>query len=152
MPPNFSWIEQPRLAAMAFPESAEDIAWLRRHGVEVLLSLTEEPPPRDWVNDAGLLQVHVPVPDMTAPSERQLDKILDSIQQAHATNLGVAVHCTAGRGRTGTVVAAYFVAQGLNAREAIEKTRLLRPGSIESSEQEELILALARRRAKAAGQ
>jgi atypical dual specificity phosphatase len=146
MPPNFSWIDQPRLAAMAFPDSAEDVAWLRRHGIEVLLSLTEVPPPREWINDAGLMLVHVPVPDMTAPSARQLDKILDAIQQAHASNLGVAVHCAAGRGRTGTVVAAYLVASGLSARDAIEKTRSLRPGSIESREQEELIEALARRK------
>ena len=64
--------------------------------------------------------------------------------------MGVAVHCLAGRGRTGTVLAAYFVHRGLSAREAIQKVRDLRPGSIEVPEQEDAIRAFERsRRARA---
>lgn len=145
MPPAFSWVEQPLFAALAYPDSSDDVAWLRRHGIEVLISLTETPAPRQWVNDAGIMLVHVPVPDMNAPSEKQLTKILETIQQANAANLGAAVHCAAGRGRTGTVVAAYFVTKGLSAREAIDTTRRLRPGSIETWEQEEAVFAFAKR-------
>ena len=57
--------------------------------------------------------------------------------------MGVAVHCTAGKGRTGTVLAAYFVNAGLSAREAIQKVRTLRPGSIETPGQEEAIAEFA---------
>ena len=55
-----------------------------------------------------------------------------------AVNAGqaVAVHCGAGLGRTGTLVACYLVAGGLSAEEAIAKVRRLRPGSIETLEQE----------------
>ena len=60
--------------------------------------------------------------------------------------MGVAVHCLAGRGRTGTVLAAYFVHRGLPAREAIQKVRDLRPGSIEVPEQEDAIRAFERSR------
>src|SRR5262249_47033817 len=44
MPPpdGFSWIEQPLLAALARPSSAEDLLWLRQEGIELLISLTEE--------------------------------------------------------------------------------------------------------------
>jgi atypical dual specificity phosphatase len=48
----------------------------------------------------------------------------------------VAVHCGAGLGRTGTLVACYLVAGGLSAEDAIAKVRRLRPGSIETAEQE----------------
>lgn len=145
MPPGFSWVEQPHFAALAYPDSSEDIAWLRRHGIEVLISLTESPAPRHWVNDAGIMLVHEPVPDMNAPSEEQLEKIITTIQQANAANLGAAVHCAAGRGRTGTVVAAYFVTKGLTAQEAIDTTRRLRPGSIETHAQEDAVIAFAQR-------
>ena len=144
-PPGFSWIDRPHLAAMAMPESAADLAWLRRNGIEVLVSLTEEPLPRHWVNDAGLLAVSVPVPDMEPPTDRQLDHLLDTIRKANASGMGVAVHCTAGLGRTGTVLAAYFVSRGLSPREAVEKVRELRPGSVETVEQERALERLAAR-------
>ena len=49
--------------------------------------------------------------------------------------MGVAIHCAAGLGRTGTVLAAFFVAGGLS-RDAIVKVSDLRPGSVETAEQE----------------
>jgi len=145
MPPGFSWIDEPNLAAMAYPDSPEDVAWLRTQGIEVLVSLTETPAPRGWVNEAGLMLVHVPIPDMTAPDLKQFDQVLDAVEQANAAGLGVVIHCAAGRGRTGTVVAAYFVRDGLSAVQAIQKTRMLRPGSIETDAQELAIINYARR-------
>src|SRR5437879_13877718 len=58
VPHGFSWIEKPHLAGMAHPESEEDLEWLRQNGVDVLLSLTEEPVRREWPSGAGLLVVH----------------------------------------------------------------------------------------------
>lgn len=145
MPPGFSWIDRPRLAALARPQSADDLRWLRRHGIDVLVSLTEDPLPRDWVNDAGLLAVPVPVSDMEPPTERQLDHILATVARAHASGMGVAIHCAAGLGRTGTAVAAYLVGTGLSAREALRKVRELRPGSVETLDQERAVEQYARR-------
>lgn len=149
MPPSgFSWVDPPNLAALARPQSVEDLLWLRRNGVDVLISLTESPVPRQWVNDTGMLAVPVPVPDMSAPTERQLDHVVATIRKANASGMGVAVHCAAGMGRTGTILAAYFVADGMAAREALVKVRTLRPGSVETNEQERAIERYARRLAE----
>jgi atypical dual specificity phosphatase len=151
MPPSgFTWVDQPRLAALAMPDSVEDLVWLRRHGIDVLVSLTETPVPRHWVNEAGLLAVNVPVPDMEPPSDRQLDHLVDMIQKANASGMGVAVHCGAGLGRTGTVLAAYFVSRGLTPQQAVEQVRRLRPGSVETTEQEQAIERFAERVARRA--
>jgi atypical dual specificity phosphatase len=146
-PPGFSWVDHPRLAALALPRAADDLQWLRRNGIDVLVSLTEDPLPRHWVNDAGVMALHVPVPDMEPPTERQLDHIVAAVQRATESGLGVAVHCLAGMGRTGTVLAALLVADGLSARDALERVRDLRPGSVETLEQERAIERYARHRA-----
>ena len=50
------------------------------------------------------------------------------------------VHCYWGRGRTGTMLAAYLVKQGHHtARQAITEVRNKRPYSIETYEQEDAI-------------
>jgi atypical dual specificity phosphatase len=144
MPYGFSWVDPPHLAALARPD-ADDLAWLRENGVQVLITLTEHPLPRQWVNDAGLMAVHIPVEDFTAPSEKQLRLAIDTIDRAKRSGMGVAVHCTAGKGRTGTVLAGYFVNQGLTAAEAIEKVRGLRPRSVETDAQERAVEELERR-------
>lgn len=146
MPYGFSWVDPPHLAALARPD-AEDLAWLRENGVQVLITLTEHPLPRQWVNDAGLMAVHIPVDDFTAPSERQLRLAIDTIDRAKRSGMGVAVHCAAGKGRTGTVLAAYLVTVGMTAAEAIRKVRELRPGSIETFEQEQAVSDWEKRQA-----
>ncbi len=149
-PPGFSWVDHPRLAALGRPRAADDVQWLRRNGIDVLVTLTEDPLPRYWVNDAGVMAVHVPVPDMEPPTERQLEHIVAAVRRATESGLGVAVHCLAGKGRTGTVLAALLVADGLGARAAIERVRALRPGSVETLEQERAIERYARHRASGA--
>src|SRR5947209_9365429 len=136
-PSGFSWIDKPLLAAMARPSGPEDFTWLREHGIELLVSLTEDRPRRDWVEDAGLLVFHEPLEDMEPPTQEQLDRCVSAMTRALARNMPVAVHCGAGLGRTGVVLAAYLVSRGLSATSAISRIRRLRPHSIETDEQAE---------------
>jgi atypical dual specificity phosphatase len=145
-PQGFSWIEKPVLAAMARPTALEDFQWLRSQGFEVVLSLTEDRPRRDWTEEAGLLVFHEPLEDMEPPSQEQLERAVSAVLRATTHNMPVAVHCGAGLGRTGVVIAAYFVARGASAANAIARIRKLRPGSIETDEQEEAIELFARGR------
>ncbi len=148
-PRGFSWVDKPTLAGMARPQSPEEMLWLRRQGVEVLISLTEDRLPRDWCDDAGLLVFHEPLEDMEPPTQEQLDRCVSAVTKAIAGNMGVAVHCGAGLGRTGVVLAAYLVTKGLSASNAISRVRRLRPHSIETDEQAESIERFARRQRQA---
>ncbi len=149
-PQGFSWIDKPLLAALARPSSPEELAWLRSQGIEVLVSLTEDRPRRDWIEQANLLVFHEPLEDMEAPTQDQLDRCVSAIERATERNMGVAVHCGAGMGRTGTVLAAYLVAKGQSASNAIAKIRRLRPGSVETDDQVAAVELFARRKRKEA--
>lgn len=148
MPPplGFSWIEKPHIAALARPESADELIWLREQGVQLLISLTEDPLPRHWINDAGLFAMHVPIVDMHPPSQKQIELILSAFDKAKAQKMGAAIHCTAGLGRTGALLACYFVQQGMSGPAAVARIRDLRPGSIETDEQADAVVEFARRR------
>jgi atypical dual specificity phosphatase len=145
-PHGFSWIERPLLAALARPSDPEDFTWLRQQGIEVLMSLTEDRPRRDWAEEANLLVFHEPMEDMEAPPLEQLERCVSAILKANAKKMGVAVHCGAGLGRTGVVLAAYLVAKGMSAQNAVARVRRLRPGSIETDEQAEAVEHFARRK------
>jgi len=143
-PHGFSWIEKPYLAAMARPSDIDDLLWLRNQSIQLLVSLTEDRLRRDWVNESGLLVFHVPMIDMEAPTLDQIDRAVSAINRAIEQQMGVAVHCGAGLGRTGVVLAAYLVNKGMAPQNAISRVRRLRPGSIETDEQAEVIEEYAR--------
>jgi atypical dual specificity phosphatase len=68
-----------------------------------------------------------------------------AIHDALARGEPVAVHCGAGLGRTGTLLAAYLISEGQTPDEAIDFLRGVRPGSVETLEQEQAIYEYARR-------
>jgi atypical dual specificity phosphatase len=145
---NFDWIVEGQVAAMAMPWP-EDVAELRRRGVTSVLSLSERTP-REIV-EAGFAQLSLPVRDFHPPTPGQLDAAVEFLEHAVNTGGACAVHCGAGLGRTGTVVAAWLVRRGRTPREAILEVRRRRPGSIETREQEAAVAAYAKTLARRAG-
>jgi atypical dual specificity phosphatase len=138
-PDRFTWVDPPLLAAAAKPATLEEYEWLRSQGVQLVVSLCEDPPPRTWLNEVGLLSMHIPVEDMCPPTPKQIDVCISAISKAHGRGFAVCVHCTAGLGRTGTMLACYFVKKGMTAESAIEHVRQIRPGSIETPEQSDAV-------------
>jgi len=134
---NFSWIVEGRVGGMARPWPG-DLAWLKAQGVTAILSLTEKRP-----DLSGFDVHHIPVVDMTSPTIAQLHAAVGFIRDVVAEGGAVVTHCTAGMGRTGTILAAYLVAEGLPVEEALRRVRELRPGSVETPEQEDVLTAFA---------
>jgi atypical dual specificity phosphatase len=141
---NFSFIMPNTLAGMAKPGLTnpliEDLAFLDLQGIKAIISLSEAPLEEELVRRSGFSYMHVPVNDFTAPTIGQVEKCIGFIEQmANLDNRPVAVHCGAGCGRTGTILACYWVNKGKTADNAIEIVRSARPCSIETESQKALV-------------
>ncbi len=142
--PGFSWVLADELAAMPLPRDIDDQAsFLAQQGIRLLVSLTEEAADANVLAAHGIQQLHIPVVDFTAPTQEQCRAFVAAVQEARRQGQPVGVHCTAGMGRTGTMLATIFVAEGMQAEAAMAEVRRLRPGSIETAAQEQAIRTFA---------
>lgn len=139
----FSWIVEGQVAAMARPWP-KLIAALPGEGVRGVLSLTDSVP--FGLPAQELRHAHLPVRDFHPPTQDQLHEAVTFMDGVIADGGAVAVHCTAGLGRTGTVISAWLIHRGLGADEAIATVRQRRPGSVETPAQEAALHEFARRR------
>ena len=137
-PDNFSWIIEEKLAGSAIPTSKEEIDWVKQEGVKSIVTIREEPLEDEWIKDINYLHVHSN--DMGIPEFSDLVNSVDFIHQRITNDEPVMVHCLAGLGRTGTILACYLIKyEDMAADDAIEKVRRERHGSIQSFSQEEII-------------
>ncbi|XP_075419762.1 dual specificity protein phosphatase 23 [Tenrec ecaudatus] len=143
-PPNFSWVLPGRLAGLALPRHPAHYQFLWEQGVRHLVSLTDRKPP---YSDSSNLTLHkLRIVDFCPPAPHQIDHFLQIVDEANARGEAVAVHCALGFGRTGTMLACYLVKERRStAGDAIAEIRRLRPGSIETYEQEKAVFQFYQR-------
>jgi len=146
-PTNFSWVIDNKLAGSGTPMTSEQYRWLIKNNIKSIVTLREFPLPERWLVENGKDTIikedykFVYVKDYGVPTLEALDSIVDFIDyKITQENKPLVVHCAAGKGRTGTILAAYLLKQGsISSHDAIKKIRMIRPGSIQSKVQEETL-------------
>lgn len=140
MPRNFSWLVPGEIAGMARPASTiNDFESLRDDGIDAIVSLTENPLNKPLIEEFGFEYAHIPIEDLSVPTMYQIEEFVEFANRMRSDGKKIVVHCGAGIGRTGTMLACYLVSKGHSAEESIAEVRRKRPGSIETGEQVEVI-------------
>ena len=149
LPPNFSFIWEDRVAGSGYPGSGGSLAAaltaLRDWGITSVLSLTEQSLDHAILREFEFDYLSLPVEDFTAPASQQVDQAMNFINKHVKDGHGVLVHCRAGMGRTGTILACFLVSRGWEPSEAIADVRRKRPGSLEVYPQEFVVYQYAKR-------
>lgn len=94
----------------------------------------------------GLTWLHLPIRDVSIPTsawEAQWTAVRAGIHDELDKGGKVLVHCKGGLGRAGTIAARILVERGMAAAGAIKAVRDVRPGALETLEQEDYVHALA---------
>ena len=134
-PMNFSWVIDGLLAGSARPMSIYEVEWLKGNNIKAIVSVVEEPLKKEWLD--GIDYMHIYTQDGSAPDITDIDAAVEFIHSKIKDKRAVVVHCAAGKGRTGTILAAYLIKYAnMDALTAIDNVRRLRPGSIQTYVQE----------------
>ena len=128
-----------------------DLQTIQAWGASAVLSLVEPhefarlgvPDFAQAIARTPLQWLQVPITDMATPGAATLAAWRaqgPALLQALNSGQRVLVHCAAGLGRTGMLVAKLLVLNGVRADEAIAQVRKARPGTIETEAQADWVL------------
>jgi hypothetical protein len=120
------WIDEPLVMGSSNPTD-QDLGQLRAEGFSVVFSFLDEkeqPPNYDKQRAiaSGWKTCSCPVEEAGVASLDQLSEFIASVK-ALPRGTKVLMHCESGLGRTAFMAAAYWIANGLTATEAIDRVK-----------------------------
>lgn len=139
---NLWWVIPDKLAGVRKP-TAEEITQLKDAGVGAIVSVMDDPSNLDLYEQAGLPHRWLPTKGGTAPTQAQIQELQNFVDQQNELGNAVAVHCTSGNRRTGTMLAAYLINTGSSYDSAMHIIQTANPNAELRAAQTAFLQALA---------
>ncbi len=122
------WVVPGKLAGVRKPIPAE-ITELKAAGVGAIVSVMDDPANLDVYEQENIPYRWLPTKGGTAPSQEQIEELQNFIEQQNQLGHAVAVHCTSGNRRTGTMLAAYLIRAGSSYDNAMQVIQTANPNA-----------------------
>jgi atypical dual specificity phosphatase len=135
MPMPFIHPDRRMAGGAALTAFEDELPALHAAGVRAIGSLLNIPTDASIYGPAGFSFLCLPVPDGGPPTFEQAEEFIRFVTDQRTRQRPVAVHCEAGIGRTGTLLATYLIAQGETSLAAIARVRAVEKAAIETSNQ-----------------
>ena len=123
----------------ALPAYPDELPDLYSAGIRAVVSLLNIPSDSAVYESAGFSFLCLPIPDGGAPTMEQALEFMQFVTAQRSTQRAVAVHCEAGIGRTGTMIASYLITLGDDVKTAINRVRAVEPAAFETQRQMEFL-------------
>jgi protein-tyrosine phosphatase len=116
---NLWWVIPNQLAGVRKP-IAEELTELQNAGIGAIVSVMDDSANLDLYQQVDIPYLWLPTKGGTPPSREQIQELQTFVDSQNRLGHAVAVHCTNGRRRTGTMLASYLISAGLSYEEAIQ--------------------------------
>jgi protein-tyrosine phosphatase len=87
----------------------------------------DDPSNLDLYQHANIPFLWLPIKGGTPPSQEQIQELQNFVDNQNHLGHAVAVHCTSGRRRTGTMLASYLISVGSSYEEAMQTIQNANP-------------------------
>ncbi|MFB2837220.1 dual specificity protein phosphatase family protein [Floridanema evergladense] len=125
---NLWWVIPGKLAGVRKP-LPEEIEQLKAAGIGAIVSVMDDPSNLDLYEQANLDYRWLPTKGGNAPTVEQIQALQAFIEQQNQLGKAVAVHCTSGNRRTGTMLAAYLILTGTPYDDAMQIIQTANPNA-----------------------
>lgn len=136
------WVIPGKLAGVRKP-TTEELLELQALGIGAIVSVLDDPSNLDVYHRVNIPFLWLPIQGGTPPSLDQIQELAHFVDEQQLQGLAIAVHCTNGLRRTGTMLAGYLIHVGSSYDSAIQIIHSVNPQVELRSAQTDFLRCLA---------
>ncbi len=123
---NLWWVIPGKLAGVRKP-TVDELSELQTAGIGAIVSVLDDSSNLDLYERADIPHLWLPTKGGTPPSREQIRELQEFVDLSNSRGLAVAVHCTNGIRRTGTLLAAYLISTDATFDRAMQTILAAKP-------------------------